>query len=94
MPLLKDHYNKIEKIEGTIYDMSPSGGFRHSQINGNLYHAIRLQLKKSICVVSVENLDLYLSDDEYVVPDIMIICDRNQIKKINIVVYQNLLQKR
>ncbi|MBQ6787947.1 MAG: Uma2 family endonuclease [Lachnospiraceae bacterium] len=81
MPLLKDDYKRVEKIDGTIYNMSPSGGFMHSQINGNLYHEIRQQLKKSICVVSIENLDLYLSDDEYVIPDIMIICDRNQIKK-------------
>ena len=81
MPLLKDDYKRVEKIDGTIYNMSTSGGFMHSQINGNLYHEIRQQLKKSICVVSVENLDLYLSDDEYVIPDIMIICDRNQIKK-------------
>lgn len=81
MPLLKDDYNRIEKINGIIYNMSPSGGFTHSQINGNLYHAIRQQLRDSVCAVSVENLDLYLSDDEYVIPDVMIICDRNQIKK-------------
>ena len=81
MPLLKDDYVRIEKIDGIIYNMSPSGGFMHSQINGNLYHAIRQQLKNSICLVSVENLDLYLSEDEYVIPDIMIICDRNQIKR-------------
>ena len=81
MPVLKDNYNRVEKMNGTIYNMSPSGGFMHSQINGNLYHAIRQQLKDSVCVVSVENLDLYLSDDEYVIPDVMIICDRNQIKK-------------
>lgn len=81
MPLLKDDYKRVEKIDGTIYNMSPSGGFMHSQINGNLYYEIRQQLKKSICVVSIENLELYLSDDEYVIPDIMIICDRNQIKK-------------
>ena len=81
MPLLKDDYTRKEKINGTIYNMSSSGGFMHSQINGNLYHEIRQRLKNSICVVSVENLDLYLSDDEYVIPDVMIICDRNQIKK-------------
>ena len=81
MPLLKDDYTRKEKINGTVYNMSPSGGFMHSQINGNLYHEIRQRLKNSICVVSVENLDLYLSDDEYVIPDVMIICDRNQIKK-------------
>lgn len=81
MPLLKDDYNRTEKIDGVIYNMSPSGGFIHSQINGNLYHAIRQQLKQSICVVSVENLDLHLSEDEYVIPDVMIMCDRRQIKK-------------
>ena len=81
MPLLKDDNIRTEKIDGIIYNMSPSGGFMHSQINGNLYHAIRQQLKNSICVVSIENLDLYLSEEEYVIPDIMVICDRSQIKK-------------
>ena len=81
MPLLKDDYTKTEKINGVIYNMSPSDGFKHGQINGNIYHSLRQQLKNSVCLVSVENLDLYLSDDEYVIPDVMLICDRNQIKK-------------
>lgn len=81
IPLLKDDYKKNEKLNGIIYDMSPSGGFAHGQINGNIYHALRSQLKDSVCAVSIENLDLYLSDDEYVIPDVMLICDRNQIKK-------------
>ena len=80
MPLLQDDYMKTEKINGVIYNMSPSGGFRHSQINGNMYYALSRQLKGSICAVSIENLDLYLSDDEYVIPDIMLICDRKQVK--------------
>lgn len=80
MPLLKDDYAKTEKVNGIIYNMSPSGGFRHSQINGNIHHILRKQLKNSICAVSMENLDLYLSDDEYVIPDIMLICDRQQVK--------------
>lgn len=81
MPLVNDDYTRTEKIDGVIYNMSPSGGFIHSQINGNIYHSLRQQLKNSVCVVSVENLDLYLSSDEYVIPDIMLICDRSQIKK-------------
>ena len=81
MPLVNDDYTRTEKIDGVIYNMSPSGGFMHSQINGNIYHSLRQQLKNSVCVVSVENLDLYLSSDEYVIPDIMLICDRSQIKK-------------
>ena len=81
MPLLRDDYTKQEKINGIIYNMSPSGSFSHGQINGNIYHALRKQLHDSICAVSMENLDLYLSDDEYVIPDVMLICDRNQVKK-------------
>lgn len=81
MAVLLDDYKKTEKIDGIIYNMSPSGGFMHSQVNGNLHHAIRQQLKDSVCAVAMENLDLHLSDDEYVIPDIMIICDRKQIKK-------------
>lgn len=90
MALLKDHYVKTEKINGVIYNMSPSGGFLHSQINGNIYHILRSQLKTSVCAVSVENLDLYLSEDEYVIPDIMLICDRNRLKRISIAEFRDL----
>lgn len=79
MPLLNEEYIKTEKIDGVVYNMSPSGGFMHSQINGNIYHALRRQLKNSVCSVSVENLDLYLADDEYVIPDIMLFCDRKRV---------------
>ena len=60
MLLLNDDDMKTEKIDGVIYNMSPSGGFMHSQINGNIYHALRSQLKNSVCSVSMENLDLYV----------------------------------
>lgn len=80
MPSMEREPVKTEKIDGVIYNMSPSAGFMHSQINGNIYHAIKRQLKNSVCVVSIENLDLYLSDDEYLIPDIMLICDRQRIK--------------
>ena len=81
MPLLKDDYINTEKIIGTIYNMSPSGSYFHGQINGNIYLSLRNQLRNSLCTVSMENLDLYLSEDEYVIPDVMLICDRKQIKK-------------
>ena len=80
MPLMEPEPIKTEKIDGVIFNMSPSGGFMHSQINGNIYHAIKRQIKNSVCVVSIENLDLHLSDDEYLIPDIMLICDRQRIK--------------
>ena len=79
MPLLDD-YKKVEKINGVVYNMSPSGSFSHGQVNLNITLKMKYQLKDSICTFSMENLDLYLSEDEYVIPDVMLICDRNQVK--------------
>jgi Uma2 family endonuclease len=81
MGLLQEWGEKTERIDGVVYNMSPSGGFLHSQINGNLYYTLSRQLRGSVCAISMENLDLYLSETEYVIPDIMLICDRHQIKK-------------
>lgn len=74
---------KDEKIDGVIYNMSPSPGYQHGIVNGNIYSAIKQGLKGSICLVSIENLDFkYHPDinDDYLCPDIMVICDRKQLK--------------
>ncbi|MCI8694079.1 MAG: Uma2 family endonuclease [Lachnospiraceae bacterium] len=74
---------KDEKINGVIYDMSPSPGYGHFMVDGNLYTIIKQGLKGSICRVSMENCDFqYHPDvnDDYVCPDIMIICDRKHLK--------------
>lgn len=71
-----------EKIDGIVYDMSPAPHFKHSQICGNLYAAIRIGLKDSMCSVYMENLD-YIYDvesDDYLEPDIIICCDSKEIR--------------
>lgn len=75
--------NKEEKINGVIYNMSPAPGFKHGIINGNLHALIKQGLKGSLCLVFMENLDFrYHPDinDDYVCPDIMIVCDRKHLK--------------
>lgn len=72
-----------EKINGVIYDMSPSPHYRHGIINSNIHMIIRQGLKNSMCIVSIENLDFkYQPDvnDDYLCPDIMVICDRRHLK--------------
>lgn len=74
---------KDEKINGVIYDMSPSPGFRHGIINGNIHAVIKRGLKNSVCLSFMENLDFkYHPDinDDYLCPDIMVICDRKHLK--------------
>lgn len=78
----REHW-RDEKINGTIYDMSPAPGYQHGIINGNIYTIIKKGLKDSICLVTIENLDFkYQPDrnDDYVCPDIMVICDRKHLK--------------
>ena len=57
MALLKNEYAKEEKINGIIYDMSPSPNYRHGIVDGNIYNAIKNNLKDSLCLVFMENLD-------------------------------------
>ena len=56
---------KDEKIDGVIYDMSPSPSYRHGIVNGNLYLIIKQGLKDSICLVSMENLDFKYHPDKH-----------------------------
>jgi len=73
-----------EKIDGIIYDMSPSPGYSHFVVTGNIYRVIANGLINSLCRVSMENLDfIYHPDvnDDYLCPDIMIICDRKHLKR-------------
>lgn len=78
----KEHW-RDEKINGIIYAMSPAPGYRHGIVNSNIHTIIKQGLKDSLCLVSIENLDFKYHPDEnddYVCPDIMIVCDRKKLK--------------
>lgn len=83
MGLAESERRKDEKINGIIYDMLPSPGYRHCIVNGNIYRIIGNGLKNSMCFASMENLDFKYhpeENDDYVCPDIMIVCDRKHLK--------------
>ena len=83
MGLAESERRKDEKINGIIYDMLPSPGYRHCIVNGNIYRIVGNGLKNSMCFASMENLDFKYhpeENDDYVCPDIMIVCDRKHLK--------------
>lgn len=83
MQMLKDEYRKEEKIDGVIYNMSPSANYRHGIVDSNIHTIIKIGLKDSLCLVFMENLDFKYhpeENDDYVVPDIMIVCDRSKLR--------------
>lgn len=82
MPLVERDRVRDEKINGEIFDMSPAPNYQHSVVNGNLFSKIAAGLKNSLCLVFMENIDYKYSkeSDDYLEPDIIICCDRNEIK--------------
>lgn len=83
MGLAEFERRKDEKIDGVIYNMSPRPNYKHGIINNNINTIIKQGLKDSLCLVFMENLDFkYHPDvnDDYVCPDIMVICDRKHLK--------------
>lgn len=83
MGLAEFERKKDEKIDGVIFDISPSPSFSHGIVNSNIHTIIKQGLKSSICLVSIENLDFKYhpeKNDDYLCPDVMIICDRKHLK--------------
>ena len=83
MGLAEFEWKKEEKIDGVIYDMSPSLGYRYGIVNGNIYRIIANGLRNSLCLVFMENSDFKYhpkENDDYLWPDIMVICDRKYLK--------------
>ncbi len=83
MGLAEFERKRDEKINGVVYDMSPRPNYKHGVINGNIYNMIKNSLKNSMCLVFMENLDFHYHpdvNDDYLCPDIMIVCDRKQLK--------------
>lgn len=83
MGLAEFEHKKDEKIDGIIYDMSPAPEYKHGIVNSNIHTIIKQGLKNSICLVTIENLDFKYHpeiNDDYLCPDIMVICDRKHLK--------------
>lgn len=83
MRLSETERRKDEKINGVVYDMSPSPGYQHGIVNNNINTIIKQGLKNSLCLVFMENLDFKYhpeENDDYLCPDVMVICDRKYLK--------------
>lgn len=75
---------RVELIDGVFYDMS-SPTFVHQRITGELYWQITnfIRGNKGNCVVMASPIDVRLDcDDKTVVqPDVVIVCDKNKIRR-------------
>ena len=85
-----DYYNwdfseRVELINGKIYEMMPAPSPYHQEIAGDLYDPIKQFLRDKPCKVYFAPFDVYLpgnsTNNTVLQPDICVICDLTKITK-------------
>lgn len=79
---VQTRFERWERIDGVIYDMTPPPSSEHQRIVGNLFGEFHAFLKGKPCNVFPAPFGVWLDDEEngnYVEPDITIICDPSKI---------------
>ena len=55
--------------------------FFYFVISGNIYHIFRDYLRGKPCRAIMDGAYVYLTDEDTFVPDMMVVCDRNKIRR-------------
>ena len=85
-----DDYN-YEILNGKIVYMSPRPTVNHNIVCNNIHTIFRNFLKGKTCKAFGDGIDVFLTDKDRVIPDVMIICDRSIIKPNGIYGVPNLI---
>lgn len=73
---------RYELLHGRVHAMSPAPNLSHQAISGNLNWELRSFLKpKTVCQIFYAPIDVYLSEDTVVQPDIIVVCDPRKLEK-------------
>ncbi|GAK54389.1 hypothetical protein U14_05674 [Candidatus Moduliflexus flocculans] len=77
-----DDGQRYEILHGGVRAMSPAPSWTHQVISGNLEFEIKSYLRsQKRCQVVYAPVDVFLSDDTVVQPDIIVVCDPQKIEK-------------
>ena len=70
-----------ELIGGKIVAMSPRPTFNHNRVASRIYWMFESHLRGRRCTAIADGTDLYLTDEDRFVPDMMVVCDREKIQE-------------
>lgn len=73
-----------ELIGGLAYGMSPSPATRHQRILRELVAALTPLFRRGPCEMFPAPMDVKLSDEDVVQPDLLVVCDPKQITRTHI----------
>jgi Uma2 family endonuclease len=79
---LESEFERWERIEGVIYDMTTPPSSQHQTIVSNLHGEFYTYFKGKQCKVFPAPFGVWLNDenDNYVEPDITVVCDPSKIQ--------------
>ncbi len=79
-----DDKRRWELVGGEAYEMTPAPVPRHQEIVGNLFPELRRFFAGKKCNVFLAPIDVRLSEEDVVQPDIVVVCDRRQVTPTHI----------
>lgn len=68
-----------ELVAGEAFAMTPAPSFLHQQVVTRLAAALVALLRGHACIPCVSPVDVVLSEEDVVQPDVVVICDRSKI---------------
>lgn len=69
-----------ELHNGQVVLMAPSPNVNHNSIAFKIANLFENHLRNRRCKVFADGTDVYLTEDDVFVPDMMVVCDRSKIK--------------
>ena len=70
-----------EMLNGKVILMSPRPAVNHNRVIGNIFFAFMGYLRGKTCEPFADGTDVYLTEKDRVIPDVMIICKKEIIKR-------------
>lgn len=74
-----DDGERWELIHGEAFAMSPTPTPYHQDTAGDLFSELKVHLRGSACKPFIAPVDVYLAEDTVVQPDVLVVCDPQQI---------------
>ena len=73
-----------EIIGGEVFDMTPAPTPRHQTVTGEIFAHLHAHFAGKPCRPFMAPVDVRLSEKDVVQPDLVVVCDREQIKRTHI----------
>lgn len=70
-----------EELNGNIVLMSPRPSVNHNRVASKIFAAFYNCLKGKSCEAFADGTDVYLTEKDHVIPDVMIVCNQDIIKE-------------